>query len=165
MMLASISQDKAKSPHLRIKCQRLLGQITSTWLIEFLNLTLFKTQNSKASHSPCLNVNKNFVNRPSCWFLGGFLLSLLLLLDRLFRPSLWAKSNLPGERDSNLVWQGIIIILQVPAATLNGLIHKSLMKRLGVRVCNLCLLSHRIQPAGIPRRITTPTLKLFFYPT
>lgn len=58
-------------------------------------------------------------------------------------------SQIQGERDSNLVWQGIIIILQVPAATLNSLVHKSLMKRLSVRVCNLHLLIHAMHQAGI----------------
>lgn len=58
-------------------------------------------------------------------------------------------SQIQGERDSNLVWQGIIIILQVPAATLNSLVHKSLMKRLSVHVCNLHLLIHTIHRAGI----------------
>lgn len=58
-------------------------------------------------------------------------------------------SQIQGERDSNLVWQGIIIILQVPAATLNSLVHKSLMKRLSVHVCNLHPLIHTIHRAGI----------------
>lgn len=58
-------------------------------------------------------------------------------------------SQIQGDGASNLVWQGIIVIPQVPAATLNGLVHKSLMNRLRVRVCNLHLLIHTIHQAGI----------------